>query len=107
VIDVSPTPEPLAEFHTREELTTKQRGNFRSLLYDDFPELQQPFDSPHVSQEWDHPIQTIGDPMRRHRLSSLSLAKRVELNRQLKDAMEAGLIRPNHSEIGSPFFFCA
>jgi hypothetical protein len=24
------------------------------------------------------------------------------LNQQLKDAMEAGLIRPNHSEFGSP-----
>jgi hypothetical protein len=31
----------------------------------------------------------------------LSLAERVELHRQLKDAEEAGLIRPNRSEFGS------
>jgi hypothetical protein len=45
--------------------------------------------------------------MKRHRLSRLSLAERVELNRQLKDAMEARLIRPNESEFGSPIVFCA
>jgi hypothetical protein len=28
-----------AIFHTREELTTRQRENFRSLLYGDFSEL--------------------------------------------------------------------
>jgi hypothetical protein len=33
--------------------------------------------------------------MKRQRLNILSLAERGELNRQLKDAMEAGLIRPH------------
>jgi hypothetical protein len=41
--------------------------------------------------------------MKRQRFYRLTLiAERVELNRQLKDAMEADLIRPNHSEFGSP-----
>jgi hypothetical protein len=52
------------DFHTSEELTEEQRDNFRSLLYDDFPELMQPVDSPHVSRQWDHPIEATG-PMRR------------------------------------------
>jgi hypothetical protein len=45
VIDILPTAEQAAEFHTKEELTTKQRENFRSLLHDDFPELLQPLNS--------------------------------------------------------------
>jgi hypothetical protein len=64
----------------------------------------QPLDSPHVSRQWDHPIETIG-PMKRQRLNILSLAERAELNRQLKDAMEVGLIRPSYSEFGSPILF--
>jgi hypothetical protein len=43
--------------------------------------------------------------MKRQRLNRLSLAEHVELNRQLKDAMDAGLIRPNHNEFGSPIHF--
>jgi hypothetical protein len=43
--------------------------------------------------------------MKRHRLNRLSPVKRAELNRQLKDAMEAGLIQPNHSKFGSPILF--
>jgi hypothetical protein len=43
--------------------------------------------------------------MKRHRLNKLSHAERAELNRQLKDAMEARLIRPKHSEYGSPIPF--
>jgi hypothetical protein len=43
--------------------------------------------------------------MRRQRLNRLSHAKRTELNRQLKDAVEAGLIRPIYSEFGSPILF--
>jgi hypothetical protein len=43
--------------------------------------------------------------MRRQRLNRLSLAERDELNRQLKDAMEASLIRPNYNEFGSPILF--
>jgi hypothetical protein len=34
--------------------------------------------------------------------SRLSHAELAELNRQLKDAMEIGLIRPSYSELGSP-----
>jgi hypothetical protein len=60
--------------------------------------------SPHVSQQWDHPIEPIG-PMKRQRLKRLSLAKRVELNRQLKDAIDDGLICPSYNEFGSPMFF--
>jgi hypothetical protein len=39
LIHISPATEQPAEFHTREELTAKQRENFRSLLFDDFQEL--------------------------------------------------------------------
>jgi hypothetical protein len=49
-------------------------------------------------------LQTIG-PMKRQRLNKLSLAKRAELNRQLKDIVEAGLIRPSHNEFESPILF--
>jgi hypothetical protein len=35
----------------------------------------------------------------------LSLAERAELIRQLKDALEAGLIRPSYSEFGSQILF--
>jgi hypothetical protein len=43
--------------------------------------------------------------MKRQRLNRMSNAVRVELNRQLKDAVEVGLIRPSHSEFGSPILF--
>jgi hypothetical protein len=44
--------------------------------------------------------------MKRQRLNRLSTAKRVELSRQqLKDAVEAGLIRPSYNEFGSPIVF--
>jgi hypothetical protein len=43
--------------------------------------------------------------MKRQRLNILSPAERDELNRQLKDAFEAGLIRPCHSEFGSLILF--
>jgi hypothetical protein len=43
--------------------------------------------------------------MRRQRLNRLSLAERAELNRQLKDAVDASLIRPSYSEFGSPVLF--
>jgi hypothetical protein len=48
---------------------------------------------PHVSRQRDHPTETSG-PMKRQRLNRLSPAERDELNRQLKDAMEACLTRP-------------
>jgi hypothetical protein len=43
--------------------------------------------------------------MKRQRLNRLSHAERVELNRQLKDAVDACLIRPGYSEFGSPILF--
>jgi hypothetical protein len=104
VIERTPAADQPTEFHTGEELNAEQRENFRSLLYDDFPELLQPVDSPHVSRQWDHPIDTNG-PMKRQRLNRLSPAERAELNRHLKDAVDAGLIRPNYNEFGSPILF--
>jgi hypothetical protein len=38
------------DFNTGEELTPEQRDSFRSLLYDDFPELLQHVNSPHASR---------------------------------------------------------
>jgi hypothetical protein len=104
VIEVTPATDEPTEFHKGEELTAQQRENFRSLLYDNFQELVQPVDSPLVSRQWDHPIETTG-PMKRQRLNILSLTKRAELNRQLKDTAEAGLMRPSYNEFGSPILF--
>jgi hypothetical protein len=73
VIELTPADDLPTEFHTREELALEQRENFRSLLYDDFPELLQHVDSPHVSRQWDHPIETTC-PMKRQRLNILSHA---------------------------------
>jgi hypothetical protein len=94
VIELTPAADQPTDFHTGEELTAEQRDNFRSLLYDDFHELLQPVNSPPISRQWDHPIETTG-PMRRQRLNRLSPAERAELTRQLKDAVKVGLIRPN------------
>jgi hypothetical protein len=44
--------------------------------------------------------------MRRQRLKRFSLAERVELNRQLKDAVEAFLIRPGSMSSARQFFLC-
>jgi hypothetical protein len=104
VIELTPAADLSNDFHIGEERTAEQRDNFRSLLYDDFPELMQHVNSPHVRRQWDHPIETTG-PMKRQRLNRLSRAERDELNRQLKDAMEAGFIRLNYSEFGSPVLF--
>jgi hypothetical protein len=76
VIELTSATEQPSDFHTGEELNAEQRDNFRSLLFDDFPELLQPVDSPLVSRQWDHPIETIG-PMRRQRLNILSPAERA------------------------------
>jgi hypothetical protein len=38
--------------------------------------------------------------MKRQRLNGLSTTERVELNRQLKDAVEAKMIHPNNCESG-------
>jgi hypothetical protein len=104
VLHVTPAAHHPTEFHTEGEFTAKQRDNFRSLLYGDFPEVLQPMDSPLVSRQWDHPIETNG-PMKRQRLNRLSLAERAELTRQLKHAMNVGLIRPSYREFGSPILF--
>jgi hypothetical protein len=50
VIKLTSPGEQPTDFHTGEELTAEQRDNFRSLLFDDFPELLQPVDSPPVSR---------------------------------------------------------
>jgi hypothetical protein len=76
VFIVTPTAKNPAEFYTGEELSAKQRDNFRSLLCDDFPEFMQLVDSPLVSKQWDHPIETIG-PMKRQRLNRLPLVERA------------------------------
>jgi hypothetical protein len=104
VIELTPAVDQPTEFHTREELTPNQREIFRSLLYEDFLELMQPVDSPHVSRTCDLTIKTNG-PIKRYRLNGLSPEERAELNRQLKDAVDVGLIRPNYSEFGSPILF--
>jgi hypothetical protein len=49
-IELTSVAEQPTNFHTEEELTAEQRDNFRSLLFDDFPELLQPVDSPLVSR---------------------------------------------------------
>jgi hypothetical protein len=51
VIELTSATEQPTDFHNGEDLTAKQRDNFRSLLFDDFPELLQPVDSPHVSRQ--------------------------------------------------------
>jgi hypothetical protein len=104
VIELTPAADQPTEFHTREELIADQREHFRSLIYDDFPELLQPVDSPHVSRRWDHSIDTTG-MMKRQRLNIVSPAERAELNRKLKDAVDVGLIRPSYSEFGPPILF--
>jgi hypothetical protein len=104
VIELTPIADQPTDFHIGEELTAKEREHFRTLIYDDFPELLQPVNSPHVSRQWDHPIDTTG-PMRRQRLNRLPPEERAELNRQLTDAVNVGLIRPSYSEFGSPILF--
>jgi hypothetical protein len=78
VIELTPAADQSTDFHIGEELTAEQRDNFRSLLYDDFPELLQHVDSPHLSRHWDHPIEATG-PMRRQRLNILSPLERAEI----------------------------
>jgi hypothetical protein len=105
VIELTPAADDQpTDFHTGEELTANQRDSFWSLLYAAFPELLQHVDSQHVSRQWDHPIDTTG-LMKRQRLNRLSPAERAELNRQLKDAVNASLIRPSYGEFGSPILF--
>jgi hypothetical protein len=42
IIELTLAAEQPTDFHTGEELNAKQRDNFRSLLFDDFPDLLQP-----------------------------------------------------------------
>jgi methyl coenzyme M reductase subunit C len=51
VIELTSAADQPTDFHTCDELTAEQRDNFRSLLYDDFPELRQLVVSPHVSRQ--------------------------------------------------------
>jgi hypothetical protein len=81
-----------------------KRQRLERLSLAERAKLNRPVDSPPISRQWDHPIDTNG-PMKRQRLNTLSLAKRGELNRQLKDAVDASLIRYNYSEFGSPIIF--
>jgi hypothetical protein len=106
VINVPQVAKQLGEFHTREEIIAEQRDNYQSLLYNDFPELLQPVNSPHVSRQWDHPIETNGPMKVRHLNNILQPPERAVLNRQLKEAMEASLIRHMHSKLGSPILLC-
>jgi hypothetical protein len=50
VIELTPAADQPTDLQSGEELTADQHDNFRSLLYDDFPELLHPVDSPHVSR---------------------------------------------------------
>jgi hypothetical protein len=97
VIDVTPVAKKPTEFRNGEDLIGEQFENFRSSFYDDFPELLRPVDSPHLRRHLDLPIrlETTG-PMKRQNLNRLSPTERVELNRQLNDAAEAGLNCPSH-----------
>jgi hypothetical protein len=61
-------------------------------------------DSPHVSRQWDHPIE-VNSPIKRQHLNRLSHAERDELNWQLKDAMDDGSSRPSHNESSSSILF--
>jgi hypothetical protein len=56
VIEATPAAYQPTGFHTGEELTPYQRENFRSLLYDDFPEFLLPANSPYVSRQRDQPL---------------------------------------------------
>jgi hypothetical protein len=103
-IAITPAAVQPTEFHSGEELSAEQRENFRSLIYNDFPEILHPINSPPISRQWDYPIDTTS-PMKRQRLKILSPAERAELNRQLTDAMDVGLIRPIYREFGSPILF--
>jgi hypothetical protein len=107
VINITPATKQPVELHVGEELSAEQRENFRSLLYDDFPELLQPVDSQPISRQCEHTFDTIG-PMKHQRLNIyiLSPIERVELNQKLRDSMEVGLIRPIHTELGLPIL-CA
>jgi hypothetical protein len=67
VVNVTPAAEQPAESHNGEGLATHERQHFRTLLYDDFPELLQLVNSPHRSRQWDHPIESVG-PMKLWRL---------------------------------------
>jgi hypothetical protein len=44
--------------------------------------------------------------MKRQRLNRLSHVERVELNRQVKEAVEANSIQPSYIVFDSPIFLC-
>jgi hypothetical protein len=88
VINFTPCAEQPEKFHIGEEHIVDRREDLQ-------------VHSPLVSRQWEHPIETTG-PIERQRHNRLSPAERAELNRQFKHAVEVGLIRPNHSEFGTP-----
>jgi hypothetical protein len=96
--------QPSSELHFGDELSDDQRENLRKMVFDDFPELIQPADSPHVSRPRDHPIDITG-PMWRRRLNRMSHTKREELNGLVNDVVLARVIRTSCSEFGSPILF--
>jgi hypothetical protein len=98
-MDIEPS-----DFHTIQELSAEQCNNFWTLLNDDFPELLRPVNSPHVRGKRDNPKEATC-PMKPRRLKRFSPTKRAKLNRRLKDAVEDGFVRPNHSEFCSPILF--
>jgi hypothetical protein len=52
--------QPPNDFHLDDELSDYHREDLREMLFDNFPELLQPVDSPCVSRPWDHPVDTTG-----------------------------------------------
>jgi hypothetical protein len=97
--------QPTSEFYLGDKLSDDQSEDLRKMLFEDFPELLHPVDSPHVGRPWDHPIDTNG-PIRRHnRLNHLLPTERKDFNRHLEDVVTYGLIRPSRSEFGSPIRF--
>jgi hypothetical protein len=93
------------EFHLGDKLTPRHCEDIRNMLSEDLPELLQPINSPPFTRPWHHLINTTG-PLRRQRLNRLSHAdKAKELNRQVNDALDAGLVRPSRSEFGSAILF--
>ena len=93
-----------SDLHLDPEMNSEYSDAIKSLLYDDFPELLEPVNSPPKSRPWDHKINLTG-PMKKQRLNRLSPAEKAELDRQMESAIAAGLVRPSQSEFGSPILF--
>lgn len=97
-------PDDDPDLHLDPSMPSEHAAAVKSLLYEEFPALLKPVDSPPKSREWDHRINLTGT-MKKQRLNRLSPAERAELDRQMEGAIEAGLVRPSKSEFGSPILF--